>query len=186
MSANAVAFGMSGLILPLFVWFIAITTEYDLNSAELKGIASVEFAAFITLLFTAIWHTAITPFGEVISLIFTAIPLLYGLLWLIASIIHWFDVDMKPLGITALLLIPIQILLILALFAAQAPVSWGIIIDLLIYAPFTLLGFYLFTHGYMMPTSKRYTGWMCLISSIATAHLLFIGSGIVGPIFPLI
>ena len=129
---NAVAFGMSGLLLPLFVWFIAIVADYELNEPELKGIAAVEFTGFITLFVMGLWHTIEPPFGDAVSLIFTAIPLLYGLLWLIAAITHWYGADMKPLGVTALGLIPIQLLLIWALFAVAAPVSWGLIIDLLV------------------------------------------------------
>ncbi|MFB6101760.1 MAG: hypothetical protein ABEJ73_04275 [Haloplanus sp.] len=183
---NAVAFGMSGLVLPLFVWFIAIYQDYELNEPELKGIAAVEFTGFLTLFIMGLWHTIDNTFGGVVSLLFTAIPLLYGLLWLIAAIIHWYGADMKPLGIVALGEIPVQLLLIGGLFAAGAPVSWGIIIDLLIYAPFTLGGFYLFTHGYMMPAAKRYTGWISLLAAIATVHVMFVGSGIIGPILPVI
>lgn len=181
---NGVAFGMAGLILPLFVWFIAIYEDYELNESELKGIAAVEFTGFITLFVMGLWHTIDSTFGEVVSLIFTAIPLLYGLLWLIAAITHWYGADMKPLGVVALVQIPVQLLLIVALFVVGAPVSWGLIIDLLIYAPFTLGGFYLFTHGYMMPTAKRYTGWIALLATVATVHVMFVGSGIIGPLLP--
>lgn len=181
---NAVAFGMAGLVLPLFVWFIAIYEDYELNEAELKGIAAVEFTGFLTLFVMGLWHTIDSTFGEVVSLLFTAIPLLYGLLWLIAAITHWYGADMKPLGAVALGQIPVQLLLIGGLFAVSAPVSWGIIIDLLIYAPFTLAGFYLFTHGYMMPSAKRYTGWISLLAAVATIHVMFVGSGIIAPILP--
>lgn len=177
---------MAGLVLPLFVWFIAVYEDWELNDTELKGIAAVEFTGFITLFVMGLWHTIDAPFGDIVSLIFTAIPLLYGLLWLIAAITHWYGADMKPLGVTALLQIPVQLLLIVALFAVSAPVSWGLIIDLLVYAPLTLLGFYLFTHGYMMPTAKRYTGWICLLATLATIHVMFVGSGIIGPILPMI
>lgn len=184
--ANAVAFGMAGLLLPLFVWFIAVYEDYELNEQELKGIAAVEFTGFLTLFVMGLWHTIDAPFGDAVSLIFTAIPLLYGLLWLIAAITHWYGADMKPLGVTALVQIPVQLVLIVALFAVSAPVSWGIIIDLLIYAPFTLGGYFLFTHGYMMPTAKRYTGWVSLLAALATVHVMFVGSGIVAPFLPMI
>lgn len=183
---NATAFGMAGLVLPLFVWFIAIYEEYELTEAELKGIAAVEFTGFLTLFVMGLWHTIDNTFGGAVSLLFTAIPLLYGLLWLIAAIIHWYGADMKPLGVVALVQIPVQLLLIGGLFAVSAPISWGIVIDLLIYAPFTLGGFYLFTHGYMMPAAKRYTGWISLLATVATVHVMFVGSGIIGPILPVI
>ena len=183
---NAVAFGMAGLVLPLFVWFVAVYANWELNEAEMRGIAAVEFTGFLTLFVMGLWHTIAAPFGDVVSLIFTAIPLLYGLLWLIAAITHWYGADGKPLGEVALLQIPLQLILIFALFAAQAPVSWGLVIDLLIYAPFTLGGFYLFTHGYWMPAAKTYTGWICLLATLATIHVMFIGSGIVAPFLPAI
>ena len=183
---NAVAFGMAGLLLPLFVWFVAVYSNWELNQAELRGIAAVEFTGFITLFVMGLWHTIDDPFGGVVSIIFTAIPLLYGLLWLIAAITHWYGADMKPLGETALLLIPIQLILIVTLFLVAGPASWGIIIDPLIYAPFTLAGFYLFTHGFWMPAAKTYTGWICLLATLATLHVMLIGSGIVAPFLPLI
>ena len=183
---NAVAFGMAGLLLPLFVWFAAIYQDYELNEGELKGIAAVEFTGFLTLFVMGLWHTIDSSFGGVVSLLFTAIPLLYGLLWLVAAITHWYGADMKPLGMVALVQIPVQLLLIVGLFVVNAPISWGIVIDLLIYAPFTLAGYYLFTHGYMMPAAKRYTGWISLLAAIATIHIMFVGSGIIPPFLPAI
>jgi len=183
---SGVGFGMTGLILPLFVWFVAVYQDYELNDAELKGIAAVEFTGFLSLFVMGLWHTIADPFGGVVSLIFTSIPVLYGLLWLIAAITHWYGADMKPLGMVALVQIPVQLLLVAALFAVSAPVSWGIIVDLLIYAPFTLAGYFLFTHGYMMPLAKRYTGWVSLLAAAATVHVMFVGSGIIPPVLPVI
>ncbi len=183
---NFAPLGMIGLVFPLFAWFYAIAAGYDLTENVMKSIAATEIVGFICLTIMATGHVILSPFGPEVSMLFSAIPAGYAFIWLVAAFVHWYGLDAKVLGDMALGLTIGEILLTWALFAVGAAVSWGVIIVLLIYAPGVTVGFYLVNHDIGTPATTYYTGFMALLATIGTWHIMLIGSGLIEPILPMI
>ena len=175
---GAVPLGMAGLIFPLFAWFYAIFAKYELKPEEMKGIAVAELIGFISLLIQSVWHTIANPFGAVVSMLFTTIPAMYAFIWLLAFFTHWFGLDPKPLGDCALCITISECIATACFFVLGIGLPWQVIIDLIIYAPFTTIGFYLANHGYGGKAVIYYVGVMCFLAWLATIDLQFWGAGI--------
>lgn len=180
-------FGMIGLIFALWGnggqllgWFPE-KPEHPRTTATVGVAASL--AGAITLIFMALWFVIRAPFGTEpaaaqVQLMFSAIPLMYGLLWLGAAITQVQGWDMRVIGQLALVCLFLQVtqMIVIALqFRPWTTDLTGIQVVLGSYV-LVLAGFFLVTHG---RTSPKWVGRVCILAAAGTAWLAFVPSGLI-------
>ncbi len=180
-------FAMIGLIFALWAngmnFLGAFPEKEGQSSGTGQGIAvAANLVGFITLTFQGVWFVAGAPFGTEgfavqAQLLFSAVALMYGLLWLGSTLVVLRGWDMRVVGQLALLcffLQVIEIAIIAKNFRPWTGYDTGIEIALALYLP-VLLGFYLLTHG---RTTAKWVGVACLAAAAGSAWLAFVPTGI--------